>query len=76
MKIIFRVAKASVYDIKFMKLLKIAFFGDYCAEENSVVCSVRRRCEHPECLSRPGGYTCLLPTGFFSVNIERQNLIT
>lgn len=55
-----------------MKLLKIAFFGDYYAEENSVVRFVRRRCEHPECLSRPGRYDCLLPTGFFSVNIERQ----
>lgn len=49
-----------------MKLLKIAFFGDYYAEEGSVVCFVRRRCEHPERLSRPSGCNCLLPTGFFS----------
>lgn len=55
-----------------MKLLKIAFFGAYYAEEDNVACFVRRRWGRPECLSRPGGCNCLLPTGFFSVNIERQ----
>lgn len=56
-----------------MKLLKIAFFGDYYAEEDGVVRFVMETWG-PRMSSRPGGGNCLLPIGFFPVNIERQNL--
>lgn len=75
MKNCLRVAKALVYDIKFMKLLKIAFFGDYYAEEDGVICFVMKRHEFPQCLQGRAGVIVYCLLDFFLLTLKGKILI-